>query len=247
MAGSHEAGLSAYAPSHFPQPDVPYQRMRDEHSWDDAAAANKHPLQPASTTDKSGGEARSGRTSTERGSAADKALLDAGGAIVSRLRLRPIAARALEILMEREEKAHGKQRAAIERALIEAAGGADLLEQQLADEQAAAEAAEVAALAGHGRPRLSSIENDLVALLERGPIVGTAEVGYHLWPDREMQPQGAACAANGILRRLLDRGYIDSDQVGDRRRWCVTTAGSDAREQDRIDAIDPRQLTLLED
>lgn len=221
--------------------------MKDEHSWDDAAAADQDTSGPASATDNIPKDARSAKTSTERGSAADKALLDAGGAIVSRLRLRPIAARALEILMEREEKAHGKQRAAIERALIEAAGGADLLEQQLADEQAAADAAEAAALAGHGRPRLSQIENDLVALLERGPIVGTAEVGYHLWPDREMQPQGAACAANGILRRLLDRGYIDSDQVGDRRRWRVTTAGSHAREQDRIDAIDPRQLTLLEE
>lgn len=221
--------------------------MKDEHSWDDAAAAGDDTSRPVSAADKSPRGARSTRTSTERGSAADKALLDAGGAIVSRLRLRPIAARALEILMEREEKAHGKQRAAIERALIEAAGGANLLEQQLADEQAAADAAEAAALAGHGRPRLSQIENDLVALLERGPIVGTAEVGYHLWPDREMQPQGAACAANGILRRLLDRGYIDSDQVGDRRRWRVTAAGSDARAQDRIDAIDPRQLTLLED
>lgn len=221
--------------------------MREEHSWDDAAAAGEDALQPAGAADQNPKDARSTRTSTERGSAADKALLDAGGAIVSRLRLRPIAARALEILMEREEKAHGKQRAAIERALIEAAGGAALLEQQLAEEQAAAEAAEAAALAGHGRPRLSPIENDLVALLERGPIVGTAEVGYHLWPDRDMQPQGAACAANGILRRLLDRGYIDSDQVGDRRRWRVTAAGSDAREQDRIDAIDPRQLTLLED
>lgn len=211
------------------------------------------PLEESNTegsppTGASGGaEARVAKTSTERGSAADKALIESGGAIVSRLRLCPIAARALEILMEREEKAHGKQRAAIERALIEAAGGADLLEQQLADEQAAADAVEAAALAGHGRPRLSPIENDLVALLERGPIVGTAEVGYHLWPDRDMQPQGAACAANGILRRLLDRGFIDSDQVGDRRRWCVTAAGSDAREQDRIDAIDPRQLTLLED
>lgn len=192
-------------------------------------------------------EVRSARTSTERGSAADKALLDAGGAIVSRLRLSPVAARALEILMEREAKAYGKQRAAIERALIEAAGGADLLEGQLAEEKAAAEAAEAAALAGRYRPRLSSIENELVALLEQGPIVGTAEVGYRLWPDREMQPQGAACAANGILRRLFDRGYIESAQVEDRRSWSVTNAGREAREQDRLDTIDPRQMTLLDE
>jgi len=192
-------------------------------------------------------EVRTPRTSTERGSAADEALRLAGGTIISRLRLCPVAARALEILMEREAKAHGKQRAAIERALIEAAGGTELLEGQLAEEKAAAEAAEAAALAGRYRPRLSLIENELVALLEKGPIVGTAEVGYQLWPDRDMQPQGAACAANGILRRLLDRGYIDSIQVDDRRSWSVTEAGSTAREQDRLDTIDPRQLTLLDD
>lgn len=191
-------------------------------------------------------EVRAPRTSTERGSAADEALRAAGGTIISRLRLSPVAARALEILMEREAKAHGKQRAAIERALIEAAGGAELLEGQLAEEKAAAEAAEAAALAGRYRPRLSPIENELVALLEKGPIVGTAEVGYQLWPDRDMQPQGAACAANGILRRLLDRGYIDSAQVDDRRAWSVTDAGREAREQDRLDTIDPRQLTLLD-
>lgn len=191
-------------------------------------------------------EVRAPRTSTERGSAADEALRAAGGTIISRLRLSPVAARALEILMEREAKAHGKQRAAIERALIEAAGGAELLEGQLAEEKAAAEAAEAAALAGRYRPRLSPIENDLVALLEKGLIVGTAEVGYQLWPDRDMQPQGAACAANGILRRLLDRGYIDSAQVDDRRAWSVTDAGREAREQDRLDTIDPRQLTLLD-
>lgn len=221
--------------------------MKDELSWNDAAAAGESASRPADAANTDPTDARSTRTSTERGSAADKALLDAGGAIVSRLRLRPIAARALEILMEREEKAHGKQRAAIERALIEAAGGAELLEQQLANEQAAAEAAEAAARAGQHRSRLSPIENELVALLEQGPIVGTAEVGYRLWPDRDMQPQGAACAANGILRRLLDRGYIKSAQVEDRRSWEVTQAGRDAREQDRLDTIDPRQLTFLEE
>lgn len=217
---------------------------RDDPHLDAPEIAN-NPLDLAGAARTS--EARDTKTSTERGMAADKALLDAGGAIVSRLRLTPVAARALEILMEREAKAHGKQRAAIERALIEAAGGAELLEGQLAEEKAAAEAAEAFVIAGQYRPRLSPIENELVALLGKSPIVGTAEVGYRLWPNREMQPQGAACAANGILRRLLDRGYIESAQVGDRRSWSVTKTGSDAREQDRLDAIDPRQLTLLDD
>lgn len=223
---------------------------QDDLCLDVTEESNATTAGPAATENSSAQEARGPRTSTERGSAADKALIAAGGAIVSRLRLGQIAARALEILMERQEKPRGKQRAAIERALIEAAGGAELLEQQLADElaeeQAAAEAEAAAALVGRHRARLSPIENELVALLEQGAIVGTAEVGYRLWPDREMQPQGAACAANGILRRLLDRGYIQSTQVKDRRRWEVTDAGKEAREQDRIDAIDPRQLTLLE-
>lgn len=220
-----------------------YSMKRDDPHLDAPEATSPITL---GLTSAATGEARVPRTSTERGSAADEALREAGGTIVSRLRLSPVAARALEILMEREARAHGKQRAAIERALIEAAGGAELLEGQLAEEKAAAEAAEATALAGRYRPRLSPIENDLVALLEKGPIVGTAEVGYRLWPDRDMQPQGAACAANGILRRLLDRGYIAPAQVEDRRSWSVTAAGIDAREQDRLDTIDPRQLTLLD-
>jgi len=210
-------------------------------------------------------ESGNARSSTERGAAADKALLDAGGAIVSRLRLRPIAARALAILMERAGQEHGAQRAAIEGALIDAAGGEEALNQIIAAEQAAAAAAkaqaeadaaaaaqaqadaDAVALEQAQRPRLSPIENELVALLEaKGPIHGTAEVGFALWPDREMQPQGAAIAAGGILRRLLDRGYIASTLADHRRSYCVTDSGRDAREQDRLDSIDPRQLTLLE-
>lgn len=223
---------------------------QDENIWDASGAAREETLTAPGLVDRATTGASGTRSSTERGSAADKALLDAGGAIVSRLRLRPIAARALAILMEREGDVHGRQRAAIERALIASAGGAEVLEQLLAEEQAAMEvaaaAAATAALADTQRPRLSPIENDLVAMLEEGPIHGTAEVGYRLWPDREMQPQGAACAANGILRRLLDRHYIESCLLDHRRSYFVTAAGRSAREQDRIDAIDPRQLTLLD-
>jgi len=188
------------------------------------------------------------------------AVLSAGGTIVSRLRLRPIAAHALAILMGREGQEHGAQRAAIERALIDAAGGAEALAQLAAAEAAAAQAAAAAAAeaapmadAGPGaleqaqRPRLSAIETELVALLEtRGPVHGTAQVGYAIWPDREMQPQGAAIAAAGILRHLLDRAYIASTLVDNRLAYSITASGIEAREQDRIDAIAPRQLTLLE-
>jgi hypothetical protein len=232
---------------------------KDEFSWDTPIASGKADSAQLVTDDTARREPASAKTSTERGSAADKALLDAGGAIVSRLRLRPIAARALAILMEREGDVYGKQRAAIERALIDAAGGTAALEQMLADERAsalaaaaaAAEAAAAEAAAGEAAAqsglRLSPIENDLVALLEKGPILGAAEVGHQLWPDREMQPQGAACAVNGILRRLIERGYVEATQVEDRRSYAATPAGREAREQDRLDAIDPRQLTLLDD
>ena len=40
------------------------------------------------------------------------------------------------------------------------------------------------------------IQRSLIQLLERsGPICGTAAVGFALWPDRDMQSQGAALAA----------------------------------------------------
>lgn len=203
-------------------------------------------------------EVGNARSSTERGAAADKALLDAGGAIVSRLRLRPIAARALAILMAREDQEHGAQRAAIERALIEAAGGEEALEQIAAAERAAAEAeaaaaaqaqadAEAAALAQAQRPRLSPIENKVVALLEKmGPILGAAEVGYALWPERDIGRQGAAGVAGRILRRIIDQGYVHATLDDDGWSYRVTDSGIEAREKDRLDAIDPRQLTLLE-
>lgn len=234
------------------------EMKQDESTWGDTSTTGQTGTSDAQAARPGRKESGNARSSTERGAAADKALLEAGGAIVSRLRLRPIAARALAILMDREGMEHGAQRAAIERALIDAAGGAEVLEQMAAAEAAAAQAAEEAAtkvqadaeaeaLEQAQRPRLSPIENELVALLEKdGPIHGTAEVGYALWPNREMQPQGAAIAAGGILRRLLDRGYIESTLVDDRRSYSVTHSGKNAREQDRLDAIDPRQLTLLE-
>lgn len=57
------------------------------------------------------------KSSTERGKAADAALLHAGGRILNRVRLSPEAATALALLIERD----GTDRAAIEQALIAAA------------------------------------------------------------------------------------------------------------------------------
>ncbi len=55
------------------------------------------------------------KSSTERGKAADEALIAAGGRILSRVRLSPEAAAALFALSEVE----GGDRSAIEKALIE--------------------------------------------------------------------------------------------------------------------------------
>lgn len=60
------------------------------------------------------GEAKS---STERGKAADEALVQSGGRILSRVRLSPDAAAALLALSEQ----YGSDRAAIEKALVAAA------------------------------------------------------------------------------------------------------------------------------
>lgn len=57
------------------------------------------------------------KTSTERGKAADEALVAAGGMILNKLRLSPEAAAALGQLIE----ADGTARDAIQRALIERA------------------------------------------------------------------------------------------------------------------------------
>jgi hypothetical protein len=57
------------------------------------------------------------KTSTERGKAADEALIRSGGLILSRVRLSAEAAAALSQLA----KVEGSQREAIQRALIQAA------------------------------------------------------------------------------------------------------------------------------
>lgn len=59
------------------------------------------------------------KSSTERGKAADEALVRSGGVILNRVRLTPEAAAALALLSERD----GSQREAIQQALILAARG----------------------------------------------------------------------------------------------------------------------------
>lgn len=76
---------------------------------------------------------------------------------------------------------------------------------------------------------LSAIELSLMRLLDsKGPIRGTAQVGYALWPNRSMQPQGAALAAGRILRRLLDKGHITSEYESQLSRYDISGTGREA-------------------
>jgi hypothetical protein len=73
---------------------------------------------------------------------------------------------------------------------------------------------------------MTLIEQTLLrCLATQGPIRGTAQVGYALWPDRSMQPQGAALAAGKILRGLRDKGYVDSHYESKLSRYEITTQG----------------------
>jgi hypothetical protein len=76
---------------------------------------------------------------------------------------------------------------------------------------------------------MTSIEHTLLrCLASQGPIRGTAQVGYALWPDRSMQPQGAALAAGKILRGLRNKGYVASYSESKLSRYEITNRGRTA-------------------
>jgi len=73
---------------------------------------------------------------------------------------------------------------------------------------------------------MTSIEQTLLQrLASQGTIRGTAQIGYALWPDRSMQPQGAALAAGKILRGLCDKGYVASHSESKLSRYEITNQG----------------------
>lgn len=73
---------------------------------------------------------------------------------------------------------------------------------------------------------MTPIEQTLLKrLASQGPIRGTAQVGYALWPERSMQPQGAALAAGKILRGLRDKGYVASHNESKLSRYEITKQG----------------------
>ena len=95
---------------------------------------------------------------------------------------------------------------------------------------------------------LSKIERQLLKMLiAEGPLYGTAQVGYQLWADREMEPQGAAVAAGGVLRRLIEREYICQERAGGVSKYTVTDNGIIALDQALLSDIDPRQLGFFKD
>lgn len=94
---------------------------------------------------------------------------------------------------------------------------------------------------------LSPIEAALVNLLnDTGGIGGAANVGYALWPDRDMQAQGAAFAAMGVLSRLQDMRYCAGDTDGKTTTYIVTPLGMLALQRFRRSLVDPRQMSLLD-
>jgi len=91
------------------------------------------------------------------------------------------------------------------------------------------------------------IERSLIQILERsGPICGTAAVGFALWPDRDMQSQGAALAVSRVLKEALERGHVTCSPCDGQMRYEVTPAGSAALAAARLADVDPRQLSLLD-
>lgn len=94
---------------------------------------------------------------------------------------------------------------------------------------------------------LSPIEAALVNLLnDAGGISGAANVGYALWPDRDMQAQGAAFAAMGVLSRLQELGYCAAEPDGKGTTYSVTPQGMLALQRYRLSLVDPRQMSLLD-
>lgn len=67
---------------------------------------------------------------------------------------------------------------------------------------------------------MTSIERTLLrCLATQGPIRGTAQVGYALWPDR------FDAAAGKILRGLRDKGYVASHYESKLSRYEITNQG----------------------
>lgn len=93
---------------------------------------------------------------------------------------------------------------------------------------------------------MTPIQRQLLGKLkEIGPIRGTAQVGYALWPDRSMQPQGAAVAAGKVIRTLRAVGHVQVETENKLSVYSLTAAGSAALEADRLSSADDRQASMF--
>jgi len=84
----------------------------------------------------------------------------------------------------------------------------------------------------------------LRVIIEQGSITGTSTVGFAIWPNRNIQPQGAAAGAGRFLRRLIDRGFVITTQDHTALPcYRVTSIGHQVWKDETIDS---RQMSLLE-
>lgn len=95
---------------------------------------------------------------------------------------------------------------------------------------------------------MTPIQRQLLSQLQNvGPIRGTAQVGYALWPDRSMQPQGAAVAAGKIIRALREFGYVEVGSDNKLAVYSLTVTGAAALEADRLSLADDRQRSVFDE
>ena len=93
---------------------------------------------------------------------------------------------------------------------------------------------------------INAIEQRLLSVLaEKGPIRGTAQVGFALWPDRFMQPQGAAFAASNVIRMAHEHQLITLHTDLDRIRYEITQLGREALATAIKASKDERQLEFF--
>lgn len=95
---------------------------------------------------------------------------------------------------------------------------------------------------------MTSIQLQLLAhLAANGPVRGTAQVGYALWPDRAMQPQGAAVAAGKVIRALRTLGFLEVGTEANLAVYDINEGGRAALQAEQLTLADQRQMTLLDE
>jgi hypothetical protein len=95
---------------------------------------------------------------------------------------------------------------------------------------------------------MTPIQRQLLAhLAANGPVRSTAQIGYALWPDRAMQPQGAAVAAGKVIRGLRTLGFLEVGTEANLAVYDINEAGRSALEAEQLSLADRRQMTLLDE